>query len=477
MNAPRVSVVIPAYGGADFLAEAVQSVLDQTYTHLELIVVDDASPDSTGDVIRQFADPRLKYILHETNQGAVAARQTGVGVSSGEIIAFLDQDDLYHPEKLQTHVDFLQQHPEIGFTYNARFRLESTSRDIRAIVEPLQSVTLTDLVLGFPFTPSDWVLRRRWALREEIWDQSYVLHGQEAIFNGGEIIFCGRLALAGCQFGNVGRALNYRRIHPSRVLSNLAGRCKAERTCQEVILNDPRCPEEVKAVRDRAFTNTYLVFAYYALAQEETALGQSFVREAVRLNPSLVAGEPCPLVSFLATQSAVGGGLDMERHLQKIFDQLPPDMKGLSTQLKWAVGRGYLIWGTRAMLWNRYAEGRQALARAASWGASLDERFIQTLTHQLVSHQRECGAEATQEAIQNMAPDLEKVGGRRSVRRLKGCYSVNRAFQSYRAGEYALVPGRVVHAVRNDPTYLLNRGVLSILMRSLVGPRPRRDAQ
>ena len=68
MNDPLVSVIIPAYKQADFVGAAIRSVLDQTYTNLEAIVVDDVSPDNTADVARSFDDPRLHYILHDKNR-------------------------------------------------------------------------------------------------------------------------------------------------------------------------------------------------------------------------------------------------------------------------------------------------------------------------------------------------------------------------------------------------------------------------
>src|SRR5512147_987985 len=101
MDGPKVSVVIPTYNGKDHLGDAIQSVLDQTYPNVEIIVVDDVSPEDITPVIASFNDARLRYIRHEKNQGAVAARKTGVRESTGDIIAFLDQDDLFHKQKLE----------------------------------------------------------------------------------------------------------------------------------------------------------------------------------------------------------------------------------------------------------------------------------------------------------------------------------------------------------------------------------------
>ena len=468
MSSPKVSVIIPTYRGADHLGEAIQSVLNQTYPHFELIVVNDVSPDHTDHVLEQFDDPRLIYLVHQENQGAVAARKTGLNASSGDIIFFLDQDDLFLPDKLHTHVTFLEQHPEIGVSYNARFELEDETQAIRGIWEPAETATLADLVLGFPFTPSDTVMRRELALREDIWDQSYTLRTDETIFNGIEIILGGRLALAGCKFASVGRVLNYRRYHPRRVFSKISARCKAEVTCQAMILDDPRCPDEVQALRNRAYMNTYLYWSYYAFAQDETALGQSLLREAVRLNPALVEGQPCELVSFIVYDSASDGSVDMEEHLKKIFDQLPPELASLSNQFDWAIARGYLIRGAQASMWDRPAEGRRYFAQAAEAGAQVDESFIQSLTRQLLSYQRAFGVEATEEVIANLVPCLEEVGNR-SGQRLKGSYSVNQAFWNYQTGVYGQVPKKVVQAITNDPKYMLNRGVLAILLRSTLG--------
>lgn len=471
MNTPKVSVIIPAYNGGEYLGEAIQSVLTQSYPHFELIVVDDKSPEDTSQIIRRFTDPRLQLIVHAENQGAVAARKTGVDASSGAIIAFLDQDDLFHPEKLQTHVAFLAQHPAIGVTYNARFELQPNAKTIRTIWQPPATTTLADLVLAFPFSPSDTVLRRPLALREEIWDQSYVLRGKERIFNGAEMILGGRLALAGCKFASVGRALNYRRYHPRRVFSNLAGRCQAERTCQEMILRDPRCPAEVSALRTLAFKNTYLVWAYYAFAQNETALGQAFVREARQHAPALLTGEPAELVLAMLTQTIADGSVDIAEHLNQLFDQFPPEMQHLQKQLDWAIARGYLVRGTQAILWGRREEGQQALTQAIAAGAQLDELFIQNLTADLLNHQKAMGVAATQQALERLAPALAKVSVRNGSRWLRGSYSVNQAFQAYRAGNYRHVAGNVVKAIAYDPRYLLNRGVLSILLRATTGVR------
>lgn len=101
----KVSVIIPTFDRANFLREAIDSVLNQTEKNFELIVVDDGSRDDTSSVVRSFSDTRIKYFFTE-RKGVSAARNLGVKNSSADIIAFLDSDDLWLPKKLSTQLDF-----------------------------------------------------------------------------------------------------------------------------------------------------------------------------------------------------------------------------------------------------------------------------------------------------------------------------------------------------------------------------------
>jgi glycosyltransferase involved in cell wall biosynthesis len=107
-----VSVVIPCYNYAQFLGEAVKSVLAQTYPHFEIIVVDDGSTDNIAEVVARFPDVRL---IPQENQGLSAARNTGLRESKGSCLVFLDADDRLLPDALETGVNSMKSHPESAF--------------------------------------------------------------------------------------------------------------------------------------------------------------------------------------------------------------------------------------------------------------------------------------------------------------------------------------------------------------------------
>lgn len=114
MSSPTVSVVMAAYNGAALIEETLASLSAQTFTDFEVLVVDDRSTDATREVVRAFADPRLRLIALEENGGPVRARNRGVAEARGRYIAGLDQDDLCLPLRFARQVAWLDAHPEIA---------------------------------------------------------------------------------------------------------------------------------------------------------------------------------------------------------------------------------------------------------------------------------------------------------------------------------------------------------------------------
>jgi glycosyltransferase involved in cell wall biosynthesis len=113
MQLPLISCIVPVFNGERYLAEAVESILKQSYRSLKIIVVDDGSTDGTPTVINQFGE-QVCY-LRQSNAGPAAARNLGLTIAEGEFVAFLDADDLWHPEKLQRQMARFRVSPELDY--------------------------------------------------------------------------------------------------------------------------------------------------------------------------------------------------------------------------------------------------------------------------------------------------------------------------------------------------------------------------
>lgn len=129
MKEPKVSVIIPTYNREKMVENAIRSVLNQTFSDFEIVVIDDASTDNTESIIKSIHDNRIKYIRHEKNKGGSAARNTGIMKARGEYVALLDSDDVWLKEKLEKQIDIMENsnlHP--GVVYSGLNYIDSHGR-------------------------------------------------------------------------------------------------------------------------------------------------------------------------------------------------------------------------------------------------------------------------------------------------------------------------------------------------------------
>lgn len=134
-----VSIIMPSWNTERFIAETIQSVIDQTYQNWELLIVDDCSTDNTDEVVASFKDDRIKYFHNEKNSGAALTRNRAMREARGEWIAFLDSDDLWMPEKLEKQIAFMK---ENGYTlsYTEYEKIDEESKPLNIYVSGPEKV-------------------------------------------------------------------------------------------------------------------------------------------------------------------------------------------------------------------------------------------------------------------------------------------------------------------------------------------------
>lgn len=173
---PGISVIIPCYKQGHFLAGAIDSVLGQTYPEVEVIVVDDGSPDETPAVASRYGD-RIVYIRKE-NEGLSAARNTGILAAKGEFLVFLDSDDSLRPDALERHIEAAQAHPTASVFHGAH---QVVDRDGRKrswhAAESLGPDPFHTLLRENRFPPNVYMIRRSTLARVGLFDRT--LQGSE----------------------------------------------------------------------------------------------------------------------------------------------------------------------------------------------------------------------------------------------------------------------------------------------------------
>lgn len=159
-----VSVIIPSYNRADYIDETIESVLAQTYSSIEIIVIDDGSTDNTREIVAKY-EPRVRYVWQE-NAERGAARNHGLRLAKGEFIAFLDSDDVWLPNKVQKDIEVFNSQPNVGFVYSDIQIIEAQGNLRRVIKRKGFSGHVTSHLLGKNFVSVGAHLMRTQILRD-----------------------------------------------------------------------------------------------------------------------------------------------------------------------------------------------------------------------------------------------------------------------------------------------------------------------
>ena len=141
----KISVIIPTYNREKTIKDAINSVLNQTYDNLEVIVVDDGSTDNTEKIIKKIKDKRLKYIKQKKNSGACVARNVGIAKSKGQYIAFQDSDDIYYKNKLELQYNNMKQEGS-DFDFCKLTLFDSNNRIVLPTEKQIKSIEENNMI-------------------------------------------------------------------------------------------------------------------------------------------------------------------------------------------------------------------------------------------------------------------------------------------------------------------------------------------
>ena len=161
LKVPAISVLLPVYNAEAFLAEAIESILQQTFRDFELIIINDGSTDASSEVIKQFKDERI-IIIEQHNQGLAASLNKGLKIAKGNYIARQDNDDISLPERFEKQFNFLEAHPELALLGTAAVIVDEHNKETgRVHQHPSSSAALKYFLLfDNPFVHSSVMFRR-----------------------------------------------------------------------------------------------------------------------------------------------------------------------------------------------------------------------------------------------------------------------------------------------------------------------------
>ncbi len=305
MNDPMpylVSVIIPVYNVEPYIQVCIDSVLKQSYSRFEVIVVDDQSPDDSINRVKEFNDARIKVVTQE-NRGLSGARNTGIRHAKGEILAFLDSDDFWHPEKLERHVQQLVNDPEIGLSFSASELIDELGQRLNRRQEPINKVDFSAPrifcrnPIGNGSTP---VIRR--SVLDQIAFQSdgkpWLQYFDESLRQSEDIDCWIRLVLqTDCRFAYLDQGLTYYRLNSGGLSANVEKQFNSWLRVYEKVASAH--PDFAKRYGELAKAYQYRYLARRLLLEGNALNALDLLKKAFKADWSIIWREPARSISTL----------------------------------------------------------------------------------------------------------------------------------------------------------------------------------
>ncbi len=287
-SSPAVSVIVPIYNAGDLLADTITSVLDQTYSDFELILVDDGSTDHSAMVCRTFTDPRIRYFW-QNNAGVSAARNSGLAMARGAFIGFIDSDDLWHEDKIAAHMAHFEARPNVGVSYSACQFINKQGALLNTRFRPkMTGITAADVYSRNPIAGGSSAFFRRSVFNEIIEpasgdgcrDYFYTEESAPGLSLAEDHQCWLRIALhSELQFEGVDRFLTCYRIHDEGLSANIPAMNKGWEAIDAYV--ERVAPELHKMHSARANAYQMRYYARRAIAMKNGALALSYVRKSL----------------------------------------------------------------------------------------------------------------------------------------------------------------------------------------------------
>lgn len=280
---PLVSIVITAYNQAGYLDEAIQSILNQDYPNIELIVLDDGSTDDTRTVLAKYAD-RFHW-ESQANMGQAATLNKGWEMAKGEFLSYLSSDDYLLKDAVSTAVDCFNKKPEIVQTYCDFLLVDEKSRLINKKIAP--AYDYEKMVVDTICMPGPGVFFRRWALKKSGgWDTSF---RQMPDYE-----FWLRLGLCGA-FYKIPKVLAAYRIHDESQSITVSDPQKSEEPVRalEKFYNRSDIPESLLKQRNKALGNAMLISARLHIRSGRYMTGIRRLKGAIGAHPAIICTPRC----------------------------------------------------------------------------------------------------------------------------------------------------------------------------------------
>lgn len=339
---PEVSVILCVYNGQSYLRDAVNSILDQTYTDFELIVVDDGSNDESAEILRSYRDERVRLLQSGKNIGLTKSLNIGLSHARGRYIARQDVDDISLSNRLQKQVEYLHQHPEIAVVGTWIEQIDTNGTKLGRVAYPLGSAEIRERLLHENCLCHGSVLMRREQVTDlggyremfmlaQDWDLWLRMSEKYALANLPDVLYLFRRRPSSLSAAQQERQRRY-------------GRMAAEQAVERRTSGS-----KVNCLSPKALAQHYLFLAGEDVAERQDAAARTHLERALRMFPELLLHPPTILepviyrgISLVSSNNGNSCATG-EDYINRWFAVVPPHATTLIRRRSSVVGMYYAV--------------------------------------------------------------------------------------------------------------------------------------
>jgi glycosyltransferase involved in cell wall biosynthesis len=300
---PLVSVIIPAYNAMKYLPQTLGTVLNQTFTDFEVLIINDGSSDNIITWGNSITDSRIK-LISQTNQGVSVARNTGITQAQGEYIAFLDADDMWRPTKLEKQVQYLNNYPSVGLVYNwTEFTDEQGKPTGVKVISHMEGNVWEEMLINDKISNGSSTMIRRICF-----DKAGLFDSNLTILEDRDMWL--RIATY-YPFGLIKEPLTLYRRHSSNATKNRDNTLKCMRYFFEKTFQ--LLPIEKLYLRNRCYGWIFLYLAWCCLEEKNYQEARYFRKQAILHYPQLIFKRYCILLTLAIIIMSIFGSNGYEK--------------------------------------------------------------------------------------------------------------------------------------------------------------------
>ena len=440
ISSPLVSVIIPTYNKSHFLKHTIESVINQTYSNIEIIVIDDGSTDNTEELAKSYGS-KIKYIK-QNNLGGTASRNTGIKSATGKYLNFLDHDDLFLPEKIEKQVRVLESNPKVGFVHCRYFFIDEIGKQLAKVFILPEGNIYKKLIAGCFIWSGAPLIRKSCIDKVGIFDES--------IWSSDWDMWL-RIVKEETRIACVQEPLGEYRIHHESTMLNVEKTENDDVKILDKVFADPNQNPEIRNFKNEAYARWRLWLSCRYFATNSIEDGKRNLENAIETFPGLINNKE-NFIRRISDEAVDFRVVDPLKFINNVFLNLPANAGLISKNSPRILSNIYLRMALRSYAESNFEKGKLELKKSTELKSSIKNilpefywcMFVYSMRHPSDT------SKFVEVVYNNLTDKLKEL--KKYKHKVISHINIAKAYERYSMGDYNHIVNNLIKGLVNFPS-------------------------